>query len=1259
MRLALRCSLVLAMAVLAAHAVHAGDTIRVKTLTFDDITKRSGTWKFPPKQRYEKVLMEYTLKCDPRTTQDRFDCGEWDYLTYTFVTDSTGEYDSTMLSQVNYVVRRTTPDSLNYRFTPLPLKRRLRTFNAGRAAGAEGDWITVGTGGQNNTAVLDPSGSRVRYIWKASELTAGGLAAGAIKGIRLRGRGSATATLLTVNMKQQANAVLPKMFDNAGFTTVIRRSVTFGDSLQPLPLTTPFTWDGTSDIVVDITCMGTSTTQPVALEAGSGSGITSDASRYAYSFTNGDVIVVDSAIGTELSNEITIAFWSWGDAKQMPRAHNTMEAYDSLGRRVVNIHLPWDNGTVYWDCGYNPADGAVDRIEKAALVDQYEGQWNHWAFTKSASGIMRIYVNGKLFHEGNGKTRSMAGITRFWIGSGGSASYEGFLDEFQVWNKALDSATISSYMHRGITPSHPLYDNLIAYYTAENDTQAGIARDMSSSGYHGKMVGMPTRFKIRDAELGYLTATNNSRPVMGFETGSVNTSSTRVDVDIEVEPKLTSVIRYQRPVQQRIYRPDAADHPSVPTDTILVQAAGWYPIFDETGVKQDSMLIPGVETIRKKTSTYYSPIVTWEIGRYITPYGIGLDLGPNGFKWIFDVTDYAPILRDNVTLSAGNQQELIDLTFVFITGTPPRDIKQLDQLWGVYGASFNSILQDKALAPVDVSIVPDATNFRVKTWTSGHGFDNPTQCAEFCQRFHNISVNGVKRSEWLLWTECGDNPVFPQGGTWLIDRAGWCPGAPVDLYDHEITPWVKPGQINTIDYGIKPDTTAENWGDWVVSAQLVGYGSVNHKHDAAVDQIISPNTWEYYGRLNPICGNPVVVIQNRGETTLNAITITYGVDGATPSTYEWKGALPFLGKDTVALPIPAWGGAEGKATFRATVSAPNGGKDEYASNDALATTYEPAPSYYNDVTVVLKTNNFANEQYSWSLKKIDGTTVASGSNLESNKLYELSYKLDDGCYEFIFENRLGYGLDFWFLRSQLGSGSLSLRSGNIPLINFDPDFGNRVWHQFSVAAKPTILSSTDTLDFGKVAPAGKVTRTVRVTPANAAGLRISKILASSLKNYFTITKVSRDTTGGLTLALGDTLEIEVEFSSADAGRRTGTLRLESNDMRMPTKTIRLVGEATTASSVHDMVPAELVSLMVVPNPVTNEGEAVVELSDLPSTMRIRVVDQLGRNVAVLFDGVPTSTSIRVTLPETMAAGAYTLTYETPVGVTSVPFAVAR
>ncbi|MBK9193354.1 MAG: hypothetical protein IPM77_18730 [Crocinitomicaceae bacterium] len=59
-------------------------------------------------------------------------------------------------------------------------------------------------------------------------------------------------------------------------------------------------------------------------------------------------------------------------------------------------------------------------------------------------------------------------------------------------------------------------------------------------------------------------------------------------------------------------------------------------------------------------------IIPFEIGRYITPYGIGFDLGPNGFTYVYDVTDYQSMLTGDVDFSAHNTQELIDVKFVFI-----------------------------------------------------------------------------------------------------------------------------------------------------------------------------------------------------------------------------------------------------------------------------------------------------------------------------------------------------------------------------------------------------------------------------------------------------------------------------------------------------------------------------------------------------------------------------------------------------------------
>ena len=49
--------------------------------------------------------------------------------------------------------------------------------------------------------------------------------------------------------------------------------------------------------------------------------------------------------------------------------------------------------------------------------------------------------------------------------------------------------------------------------------------------------------------------------------------------------------------------------------------------------------------------------MAFQIMSFVTPYGIGLDLGPEGKTWYFDLTDYAPIFKGNkrITVSGGGQ----------------------------------------------------------------------------------------------------------------------------------------------------------------------------------------------------------------------------------------------------------------------------------------------------------------------------------------------------------------------------------------------------------------------------------------------------------------------------------------------------------------------------------------------------------------------------------------------------------------------------
>lgn len=1232
-----------------------GDTIIVKTLTFDDITKRSGTWLFPPPGRYEKVLMQYTLKCDPRTTQDQYPCGEWDYLTYNILRDSTGEFDSTRRTQVNFRVRGGTPDTFAYRSTFVDVKRRFRTTTATRTT--QGDFVSIGTGSQANSALIAPGGGRMRFLWKASELTAAGMSAGSLCGIRLQStKAVSEVKVLTVRMQNATSAILAKVFRNDEGTTVIRRNVALVEGENHLPFSTPFAWDGTSDILVEFACLDASTTASIKAD-GTATGLSSVGGRKAYRFTAGDRIDVPSEIGQSITNEVTISYWCYGDPLKMPRAHNTLEAYDAQGRRVINIHAPWDNGTVYWDCGYNPADGAYDRIEKNTIPENWEGRWNHWTFVKTKSGVMRMYLNGALFHEGNGKTRAMNGIANFVIGSGGSGSYEGLLDEIQVWNVALDEATIKSYMTRQIDDAHPNYAKLILYYHGELDNDPLVARDASPSGLNGSKFGIPTTEVLPMDYLGYMTQINTSRPTLAFELGNLTTTTARADVDVVTEPRRTSVVLFERPVQPRIYREDAADHPSIATDTILVQEAGKIYTLDEAGLAVDSTVVAAETTLRKQERPYFSPIVDFEIGRYITPYGIGLDLGPKGFRWEYDVTDFAPLLRNNVTLSAGNQQELIDVTFVFIKGTPTRDVKQIDQVYYERGAQFTAVLENKAtLAPVDVALNKAASTFRLKAVTSGHEFSNETNCAEFCPRNHFINVNGQERFNWRLWTECGDNPVFPQGGTWLIDRTGWCPGAPVDLYEFELTPHVKGASTVNLDYGVKKEAANELWGRWEVSMQLIGYGAPNFAKDAAIVDVISPNSWEYYGRLNPICGEPVIVIANNGSTPMTACTIEYEINGGAKSTYNWTGNLQFLGRDTVVLPAPAWPSTTGVSSFVVrTVLA----GDEYANNNSRTTSFVMPPVYYSDLQINLRTNKQAEIQYTWRLKKTTGEIIGEGSKLESEKTYTLDFNLANGCYDFELVNKEGFGLDFWFYRSQLGSGSLSFRSGGSTIKTFEPDFGNKAWMQFTVASKPTIATNTDSVRWQLPSPT-REERSFVIRAANDVPLRVDSLTIFSVRKHFFLVSTSKQLP--TTLQAGDSIVVTLAFERPDAGTTSGSIRVYTNDERNSAKQVRLVGVVGTTDVNEEIVdPSMVVVGDVVPHPVRDNATLRLQVyrEDLLAGGQVIVRDLVGRIVATIHAGNLSAGEHTFAIPTSLPIGSYVISIESSVVRQTIPLVIAQ
>ena len=157
-----------------------GDTTWVQTFTFDTINTRRASFQFPDASKdYRKVLMYYRLKCDPRTTRDQYDCGEWDYLTYTYVYEHTGIMDSTERSHVNYIVNGSTPDT--YNLTTQSRWNRYKRVKNNKIILDTTNISSAALGTQHSTTtrqdIIQGSHlqSRAQFIYTKAELIAAGL----------------------------------------------------------------------------------------------------------------------------------------------------------------------------------------------------------------------------------------------------------------------------------------------------------------------------------------------------------------------------------------------------------------------------------------------------------------------------------------------------------------------------------------------------------------------------------------------------------------------------------------------------------------------------------------------------------------------------------------------------------------------------------------------------------------------------------------------------------------------------------------------------------------------------------------------------------------------------------------------------------------------------------------------------------------------------------------------------------------------------
>lgn len=1062
-----------------------GDTIKIKTLKYGSAT-RDTFINFPNgSQTFEKIIMKYNMRCKngliSTQASPNLGCGEWDYSCNTFVVDST-KIELNPKTQNNPVISNFTGTIFPYSNAPVFDYYDFVQTNANLSSVTSETLFTIGTGTNavSNILKANEKSGKTQIIVTASELISAGLTAGPINGFFLNvANAGGTANFFKVNM-QLISPTVSVIYANSptvsGFTQVYNRNYTFVNGNNRILFNTPFNWDGVSNILIDLSFTNTQASSPIIFNGvlTSSNTVMYSNNNYAIDLSNNGHVNINSTNLSTITNEISVTLWAYGNPALLPANTTILYGWSSnQTERQLNIHLPWGDSYVQFDAGY--LSGGYDRIGKLTTTSEAEGQWNHWAFTKNTTtGAMKIYLNGVLWASGTSKTKPMA-LLNLILGKNYALNenYKGKVNELTIWNKELAITEIQNYMNIAIPPSHPNYSNLVAYYKINESTGLTIGDTKFSVNSTGSNFNW-TFDRGNTLTRGFTES--NIKPNLIFFKGSYVTTTNTITVRDSVQ-RYPNVITTYSITNNSSVTPMAHDA-VVLTSTSYTYQASIRNIYDGDN---GNMLTGTLTTIADGSITinqlpYFERFPYYnEIMSFVTPYGKGLNLGIDGKTWFYDVTDFTPLLKGPkrlVMAMGGQNQEQMDIDFYFIVGTPPRNVLEFNQLWQGAArqgdASISSINNDIRFNTQNVPLLSTGKEFKIRSTITGHGSEG-----EFGQNggivTHSINVNGgVSEFGWTLTQDCSINPVYPQGGTWLYERQGWCPGQASLLKQNYITPLVTPGTTVSLDYNCSAPSNTSGDYRYIAAHQLITYGGANFSTDAAIVDVLQPSNKVLYSRNNPICSNPKLVVQNTGSTTVTSIAIEYWLNNiSAKQTFTWTGNLAFMDSTTIYLPIGTlWqnGLATSNNVFNAEIKTVNGVADDYIYNNKYSSAFinsDILPDYFY---IDIRTNNNFNMN-DYKLYDDFGTLVGSSTFTANNTVFQDYYTLT-GCYRLIINDYGKDGLSWWANSSQ-GSGYARIRDGqtNAILKTFNSDFGSFIDYSFNAMNTTSLKEQENKLNY--------------------------------------------------------------------------------------------------------------------------------------------------------------------------------------------------
>lgn len=507
-------------------------------------------------------------------------------------------------------------------------------------------------------------------------------------------------------------------------------------------------------------------------------------------------------------------------------------------------------------------------------------------------------------------------------------------------------------------------------------------------------------------------------------------------------------------------------HPLVMTDTLRVYAANyWRYSFDSLGVKTDSTWVPATAVSYQRYTNYYDVfeiVNDIELGRLISPYAKTF---PKSFQYdyIYDVTEYAGLFHDSTEFRIQYQGYSYGFTatwdMIMVEGIPAQDVIKVEN---IYNGGFNygqSVSIEEALKAKTFTVPNGTKKVKARIIITGHGGENNENCAEFCAKEMYLKLNGTQVAKQLVWKDdCGSNAITAQPGTWVYNRANWCPGEKIRNFDYNLD--VTAGSTNTIDLDME-EFTANGAASYNIALQLIYFSDFNIQTDASIEEILAPTRSFWQSRYNPICDNAKFVMKNWGEKPITEITFSYQIGNAPENNLTWNGSLASYEEKMITIPYINWTGGNIDSIFKVKILTVNGTSgDDNAYNNYKEEGFN-LPFVLPSSFVIETRTNSKPEQNSYTIKDAYGNVVKERSFTTANTLHKDTISLGFGCYTFHYTDEGGNGLGWWAAPSE-GSGSLRMLTTSTPLKvlkSFNTDFGNFVQLNFRVQHALTITEN--------------------------------------------------------------------------------------------------------------------------------------------------------------------------------------------------------